>query len=184
MVIFKSDSHMSQDGPQLPNIDVWRQIIQEVRPELVITTGTAGGIGKQFEVGDVIVSSIVRFDCIAKFKKEPFAQAHYSSAPAKTAHFATARSLFKANASQLPKDNKRLPKIVSVGAEGAAFISRHDRLFRLRYVGQPLQAARAWGRFRNGRCGARIGCQRDGQRALRAGSRSATSLTRRSRPTA
>ena len=27
VVIFKSDSHMSQDGPQLPNIDVWRQII-------------------------------------------------------------------------------------------------------------------------------------------------------------
>jgi hypothetical protein len=115
VVIFKSDSHMSQDGPQLPNIDVWRQIIQEVRPALVITTGTAGGIGKQFEVGDVIVSSIVRFDCIAKFKKEPFARAHYSSAVAKTARFATARSLFKANASQLPKDNKRLPKIITVG---------------------------------------------------------------------
>ena len=45
VVVFKSDSHMSQDGPQLPNIDVWRQIILEVQPELVITTGTAGGIG-------------------------------------------------------------------------------------------------------------------------------------------
>ena len=32
VVIFKSDSHMSQDGPELPNIDVWRQIINEVRP--------------------------------------------------------------------------------------------------------------------------------------------------------
>ena len=61
---------MSQDGPQLPNIDVWRQIILEVQPKLVITTGTAGGIGKQFEVGDVIVSPIVRFDCTAKFKKQ------------------------------------------------------------------------------------------------------------------
>ena len=70
VVVFKSDSHMSQDGPQLPNIDVWRQIIEEVRPNLVITTGTAGGIGKQFEVGDVIVSPIVRFDCTAKFKKQ------------------------------------------------------------------------------------------------------------------
>lgn len=115
VVVFKSDSHMSQDGPELPNIDVWRQMIEEVRPKLVITTGTGGGIGKQFEVGDVIVSSIVRFDCTAKFKKEPFAHAHYSSAPAKTSHFATARSLFKANAAQLPKDNKRPPKIVTVG---------------------------------------------------------------------
>jgi hypothetical protein len=114
VVVFKSDSHLSQDGPQLPNIDVWRQIIQEVKPTLVITTGTAGGIGKAFEVGDVIVSSIVRFDCIEKFKKQPFATANYSSASAKTAKFATARTLFKANSAQLPKDNTRPPKIVTV----------------------------------------------------------------------
>jgi nucleoside phosphorylase len=106
---------MSQDGPQLPNIDVWRQIIKEVRPKLVITTGTAGGIGKQFEVGDVIVSPVVRFDCITKFKNEPFALARYSGAPANAAQFAKARALFKANAAQLPKDNKRPPKIVRVG---------------------------------------------------------------------
>ena len=30
VVVFKSDSHMSQDGPKLPNIAVWRQIISEV----------------------------------------------------------------------------------------------------------------------------------------------------------
>jgi hypothetical protein len=115
VVVFKSDSHMSQDGPQLPNIDVWRQIVQNVRPKLVITTGTAGGIGKQFEVGDVVVSPIVRFDCTSKFKKESFAQESFSSAPAKATYLKTARTLFKANAAQLPKDNKRLPKIVRVG---------------------------------------------------------------------
>ena len=114
VVVFKSDSHMSQDGPQLPNIDVWQQIIGQVKPKLVITTGTAGGIGKAFEVGDVIVSSIVRFDCLAKFKKQPFALSHYASVPAKSKYFATAKSLFKTNAAQLPKDNKRLPKIVTV----------------------------------------------------------------------
>jgi Phosphorylase superfamily len=114
VLVFKSDSHMSQDGPQLPNIDVWRQIIQEVKPTLVITTGTAGGIGKQFEVGDVIVSPVVRFDCISKFKRQPFAQAHYSSVAAKSTQFAKARSLFKANSGQLPKDNTRPPKIVRV----------------------------------------------------------------------
>jgi hypothetical protein len=79
VVIFKSDSHMSQDGPKLPNIDVWRQIIQEVRPTLVITTGTAGGIGTEFEVGDVVVSPVVRFDCTAKFKKSP---SHKRTSPA------------------------------------------------------------------------------------------------------
>src|SRR5262249_37327565 len=50
VVVFKSDSHMSQDGPELPNLDVWKQIITEVQPKLVLTTGTAGGIGKDCEV--------------------------------------------------------------------------------------------------------------------------------------
>src|SRR5262249_10766 len=35
VVVFKSDSHMSQDGPQLPNEDVCQQIIEETRPKLV-----------------------------------------------------------------------------------------------------------------------------------------------------
>jgi hypothetical protein len=114
VVVFKSDSHMSQDGPKLPNIDVWKQIIDEVQPKLVLTTGTAGGIGTQSEVGDVVVSPIVRFDCTAKFKAEPFHADHYASAAAKTSHFATASQLFAANAGQLPKDNTRPPQIVQV----------------------------------------------------------------------
>jgi len=122
-VVFKSDSHMSQDGPQLPNALVWKQIITEVRPRLVITTGTAGGIGKQFEVGDVVVSPIVRFDCLGKFKNRkryPFGLSHYASAAPRAGHFATARKLFRANAGQLPKDNSRQPKIVRVGRNDLA----------------------------------------------------------------
>jgi hypothetical protein len=114
VVVFKSDSHISQDGPQLPNIDVWSQIVQDVRPKLVITTGTAGGIGKQFEVGDVVVSPVVRFDFTSKFRREPFAHRSFSSAPAKATYLKTARTLFRTNAAQLPKENKRLPKIVCV----------------------------------------------------------------------
>jgi nucleoside phosphorylase len=111
VIVFKSDSHMSQDGPQLPNIDVWTQIIKEVRPRLVISTGTSGGIGSQFQVGDVIVSPIVRFDCTTKFKNQPFATRHFSSAPAMAKHFANAKRLFKANAAQLPPSNTRPPRI-------------------------------------------------------------------------
>jgi len=124
-VVFKSDSHMSQDGPKLPNVDVWRQIIDEVQPKLVITTGTAGGIGKQFEVGDVVVSPIVRFDCISKFKREPFHDAHFESSAPNTKHFAAAKTLFKANAAQLPKDNTRPPNIqrVSTGALASSVVT-------------------------------------------------------------
>ena len=114
VVVFKSDSHMSQDGPKLPNKQVWQQLIDEVKPQLVLTTGTAGGIGTEFEVGDVVVSPIVRFDCLKKFKSEPFHNAHYSSVPSNPKFFATAKTLFKANSDQLPKDNTRAPKIFRV----------------------------------------------------------------------
>ena len=101
-----------------------RQIISEVQPKLVITTGTAGGIGKEFEVGDVVVSPIVRFDCTSKFKNERSKAlprtAHYSSVAPRTKHFATAKTLFKANAGQLPKDNTRPPKIVRVAPSALA----------------------------------------------------------------
>lgn len=121
VVVFKSDSHLSQDtkkipgkNQHLPNYNVWKQIISEVRPKLVLTTGTGGGIGKQVEVGDVIVSPLVRFDCQKWLKNQPYHDAHYSSRASQTKYLAAAKKLFKANADQLPKDNKRSPKIVRV----------------------------------------------------------------------
>ena len=119
VVVFKSDSHLSQDikkipalGGTLPNYDVWKQIIDEVRPTLVITTGTAGGIGSDGEVGDVIVSPIVRFDGIKWLKSAPFHDAIYTSAAPTNKFFDMAETLFHANAAQLPRDNTRPPKIV------------------------------------------------------------------------
>jgi hypothetical protein len=99
-------------GQTLPNEDVWQQIIAEVNPTLVITTGTAGGIGTQCEVGDVVVSRIVRFDCQNWLKKEPFSAAIYRDGIAPTKYFTNAKALFKANSGQLPPDNTRPPKIV------------------------------------------------------------------------
>ena len=109
----------------LPNIDVWSQIIEEVKPKLVITTGTAGGIGKDFEVGDIVVSPVVRFDCVSKFKRQPFATESFKSVAPKATHFPSARSLFKANAAQLPKDNTRMPKIfrMATGNLGSSVVT-------------------------------------------------------------
>ena len=113
VLCFKSESHLSQDGPEMPNFDVWRQLIAEVQPKLVITTGTGGGIGKQWEVGDVIVSPIVRFDCTAKFKSKPFAHSDYRSPyKVRQTRFQQAVTLFRANAAQLPNTNRRkIPEI-------------------------------------------------------------------------
>jgi nucleoside phosphorylase len=112
VTLFKSDSHMSQDGPKLANAEVWKQIIDDCRPSWVITTGTGGGIGPQCEVGDVIVSRYVTFDCQQEFIK--FNGNAYScptSAPAGL--FDRATSLFATNAAMLPKTNNRSPLIVT-----------------------------------------------------------------------
>jgi hypothetical protein len=104
VVVFKSDSHLSQDtkkipppGGTLPNYDVWKQIIDEVRPALIITTGTAGGIGTWGEVGDVVVSPVVRFDAIKWLKSAPFHNADYTSKAPQTKFFTQAKKLFAAN---------------------------------------------------------------------------------------
>jgi hypothetical protein len=62
----------------------------------------------------VVVSPIVRFDCTSKFKSQPFHDLHYSNDAPAYKFLAQAKTLFKANAGQLPEDNTRLPKIVKV----------------------------------------------------------------------
>jgi nucleoside phosphorylase len=111
VTLFKSNSHMSQDGPELANALVWKQIIEDVQPKWVISTGTGGGIGTAFEVGDVIVSRFVTFDCRREFKRlngDSFA----CGADAPKERFAEAHELFGYNAKFLPTDNTRAPSIV------------------------------------------------------------------------
>jgi Phosphorylase superfamily len=110
--LFKSDSHMSQDGPKLANATVWEQIIADCAPKWVITTGTGGGIGPTVGVGDVIVSRFVTFDCQRQFKNLD-GESYACSAEPPRGEFDVAESLFSANAKFLPPDNKRPPTIVS-----------------------------------------------------------------------
>lgn len=114
VTLFKSESHFSQDGPEelttTPNLLVWKQIIEDCKPKLVITTGTGGGIGSGAEVGDVIVSRFVTFDSGGKPPEfKPFECP--GDVPADYLH--TALSLFAANAANLPKSNSRGPRIVN-----------------------------------------------------------------------
>ena len=106
VLCMKSDLHLSQDGPQLPVRELWKQIIEETQPELVITTGTAGGIGAETELGDVIVTKSVQFDCKKTFAKAPFAKSTFTDgalAERSRSHFALADGkLLPVNAVQLP----------------------------------------------------------------------------------
>jgi nucleoside phosphorylase len=129
VLCLKSDLHLSQDGPKLPVRALWRQIIEETRPQLVITTGTAGGIGAETELGDVIVTRSVQFDCKKTFAKAPFAQASYSGGalPQQSRrHFAlTDTALLPANAAQLPPA-PRSPKLVPASATVPATVLTTD----------------------------------------------------------
>ena len=120
VIVFKSESHLSQDGPKTPNVQVWQQLIDEVNPKLVLTTGTGGGIGRDTMVGDVIVSPVVHFDAIKQFKTMFGGQPPYASAAPDREYFATAKRLFKANAHHLPPDNKRMPTIYIAPVRGIA----------------------------------------------------------------
>ncbi len=110
VLCFKSELHMSQDGPKLPIRQLWKQLIAEVQPKLVITTGTAGGIGASIILGDVVVAPSVRFDCTKTFKNAPFHNSIYNCSHLKTTSFLTAQQLFAANLSHLPPAS-RSPRI-------------------------------------------------------------------------
>lgn len=114
VLCFKSELHLARDGSKLPVKDLWLQLISEVKPKVVITTGTAGAIGKNILLGDVVVSRNVRFDCNRTFKNQPFNNKIYTSTgPISSKYFSVANSkLMTVNADRLPAA-KRTPKIIN-----------------------------------------------------------------------
>ena len=122
VTLFKSDSHMSQDGPKLANAHVWAQLIDDCAPKWVITTGTGGAIGPESEVGDVVVSRFVTFDCQRKFQHldgKSFACDHDPPSD----RFDQATAFFAANARFLPPDNARPPQILTASSAPAGVLT-------------------------------------------------------------
>lgn len=81
VVCFKSELHLNQDGVRtapgrasLPVVDLFLQLIEEVRPKLVITVGTAGATFADAQLGDVIVTRAAKFRLADEFRSEPFAK--------------------------------------------------------------------------------------------------------------
>src|SRR5262249_34287231 len=72
VLCFKSELHLSQDGIKLPVRKLWHQIIAETRARVVTTTGTAGAIGRDVKLGDVVLGRTVRFHCSRTFAHDPF----------------------------------------------------------------------------------------------------------------
>lgn len=122
VLLFKSELHLNQDGVRtgdgtatLPVKDLFRQMIEEVEPSLVITVGTAGAtlppersveLGgmkcRPHELGDVIITRGAKFRLSQEFAKETFAQKAYrSDFKIPEARLETANKLLAVNASKL-----------------------------------------------------------------------------------
>jgi nucleoside phosphorylase len=79
VLCFKSELHLNQDGIRrpsggatLPVKDLFKQLIAEVRPRLVITVGTAGATFPDHDLGDVMITRAAKFRCQDEFRDAPF----------------------------------------------------------------------------------------------------------------
>jgi|HubBroStandDraft_1064217.scaffolds.fasta_scaffold31508_1 hypothetical protein len=71
VALYKSALHPKQDGLALPFIPVMQQLIGELQPKCVITTGTAGAIGNRIQCGDVVVCDGSRVHLQKTYPKFP-----------------------------------------------------------------------------------------------------------------
>lgn len=106
ILCFKSELHLNQDGvtkppfsagnASLPVRQLFHQIIDEAQPSLVITTGTAGAVFAEHNLGDVVVTRAARFRCQKEFGEAPFNnQAFQSDWVVDTTHFEKAVELMR-----------------------------------------------------------------------------------------
>lgn len=74
VLALKSELHLATDGISAPIVQLWKQIVQEAQPTLIISTGTAGGIGEATQLGDVFAVTNAKFNCTQAFRSKPWAQ--------------------------------------------------------------------------------------------------------------
>jgi nucleoside phosphorylase len=113
VVCFHSELHLATDGPEPPIVQLWQQIIPEVNPQLVITTGTAGGIGLSTELGDVFVVSNAKFNCTKTFAAKPWAQERFVGTLLPAPPAVTDTYLAEAQSSLLPVNAEQLHSLAT-----------------------------------------------------------------------
>ncbi len=213
VLCFKSELHMNQDGIEreagkatLPVADLFRQMIDEVQPSLVITAGTAGGTFADHELGDVIVTRAARFEVAREFRNQPYAGKTFTCPmQVPTARLTDALRLMQAHKAQLrepdflPPTKRYLgpdgqpplaipgiqndPDIKIDGRDFQAFLPMLTTdFFEFGTSAEPASTRRAaawrWATRRSG-----LVAERDGRAGTRRGSWCATSRTRSSTPT-
>jgi hypothetical protein len=143
VLALKSGLHMAYDGPDVPMVDLWKQLIAEVKPRLVITTGTGGGIGADIGLGDVVLGAQARFHLTGELKGKPYASTAYPCTALDASLEAKVRALvtdemLRPNGEKL--DPSRTPKLIFspsgiVSTDTFAFDDSSDH-FGLQGLGQ------------------------------------------------
>jgi hypothetical protein len=123
VLCFKSELHLNQDGIRskqnpgtstLPVKDLFNQIADQAKPDVLITAGTAGGVFKDQDLGDVVVTRAAKFRLQDEFKNEPFNNKKYESHwNIPTTHFAAAAQLMSGLSSGLQEPAEFLPPTVN-----------------------------------------------------------------------
>jgi Phosphorylase superfamily len=115
----KSELHLATDGVSAPIVALWKQMVTEARPKLVISTGTAGGIGADTQLGDVFVVTNAKFNCTKEFKDKPWAQEPFTGPALQGGgHAASFDTLVAPNAGRLRPVATRPPVLTFGGATG------------------------------------------------------------------
>lgn len=116
ILLFKSELHPATDGPTLPMSKLWIQLLNESGAKFAITTGTAGGIGPETSLGDVLVTNSIHWDATGEFKDAKFAHERYVGpewTPGR--HLNSVTDLLGVNASHLRPVAKRNPIVRTSG---------------------------------------------------------------------
>ena len=95
IICFKSELHLNQDGvplnadgspgtgktgyATLPVKDLFLQLIEEIQPRYVLTTGTSGATYLDHDIGDVVVTRAAKFRLSDEFRNASYNQAIYRS---------------------------------------------------------------------------------------------------------
>lgn len=79
VLLFKSELHLNQDGESLPLRQLVRQIVEETKPELLLSVGTAGGVETTQVLGDAIVANSAMFRLGQEFESASFNGRTYRS---------------------------------------------------------------------------------------------------------
>lgn len=110
VICVHSNLHLSTDDATLPVRALFGQLIGDVKPKLVITTGTAGGIGADVVEGDVLVANRVRFHCTKRFADQSWASSEYTGG-VNPPTYGDLTPLFAANAARLLPVATRAPQV-------------------------------------------------------------------------